>query len=83
MLVFRRKRYYEKIYRARIVFNGRRQLVSDISRYLVTWMPQRKIFCGTEILLFDFELFIGDRCDLLGCSQLASFLESLFTLQYN
>jgi hypothetical protein len=26
------------------VFNGRRQLVSDIDRHLVTWMPQRKFF---------------------------------------
>jgi hypothetical protein len=29
-----------------IVFNARRQLVSDISRHLVTWMPQRKLFIG-------------------------------------
>jgi hypothetical protein len=28
-------------------------------------MPQRKLFVATEILVFDFELFIGDRCDLL------------------
>jgi hypothetical protein len=27
-------------------------------------MPQKN--CGTEILVFDFELFTGDRYDLLG-----------------
>jgi len=37
-----------------------------------------KIFVVTRILVFDFELFIGGRCDLLCCSQLASSLESLF-----
>ena len=26
-------------------------------------MPQRKFFVATEILVFDFELFIGDRCE--------------------
>jgi len=25
----------------------------------VTWMPQRKFFVATEMLVFDFELFIG------------------------
>jgi hypothetical protein len=29
-------------------------------------MPQRKFFVATRILVFDFELFIGGRCDLLG-----------------
>jgi hypothetical protein len=41
------------------VFNVHRQIVSDIDRYLVIWMPQRKFFMATKILLFDFELFIG------------------------
>ncbi len=35
---------------------------------IVTRMPQ-KIFVATEILVFDFELFIGGRCDLLGNGQ--------------
>jgi hypothetical protein len=26
-------------------------------------MPQRKLFVATQILLFDFELFIGGYCD--------------------
>jgi len=26
------------------------------------WMPQRKIFVATGILVFDFELFIGELC---------------------
>jgi len=43
------------------VFNGRRQLVSDIDRHLVTCMPQRKYFLAIRILVFDFELFIGGR----------------------
>ena len=30
------------------VFNGLRQLVSDIDSYLIRWMPQRKIFCGNR-----------------------------------
>jgi hypothetical protein len=25
-------------------------------------MPQRKVFAATGILVFDFELFIGDLC---------------------
>ncbi len=29
-------------------------------------MPQRKFFVATGILVFDFELFIGVRYDLLG-----------------
>jgi hypothetical protein len=31
-------------------------------------MPQRKFLVATGMLVFDFELFIGDRCDLLGNS---------------
>jgi len=27
--------------------------LSDIDQYIVTWMPQRKFFVVTEILLFD------------------------------
>jgi hypothetical protein len=42
-----------------LFIGGRRQLVSDIDRYIVTGMLQRKFFMVTEILLFDFELFIG------------------------
>ena len=34
--------------------------LSDIDRYLVTWMPQRKYFVATRIVVFDFELFIGE-----------------------
>ena len=34
------------------VFNGRRQLVSDIGRHLVTWIPQRKFFCGNKDFSF-------------------------------
>jgi hypothetical protein len=41
------------------VFNGRRQLVSDIGCYVATWMPQRKFFVVTGILVLDFEFFIG------------------------
>jgi hypothetical protein len=29
-------------------------------------MPQRKFFVATGIVVFDFELFIGGRCDFLG-----------------
>ena len=47
------------------VFNERRQLVSDIGRYIITWMPQRKFFVVTGILVFDFELFIGGLRQLL------------------
>jgi len=27
---------------------------------IMPWMPQKKIVVATEILIFDFELFIGD-----------------------
>jgi hypothetical protein len=54
-----------KIYQPSIVFNARRQLVSDINRYLVTYMPQRKYFVLTgiqdaaklEVLSFCFSYF--------------------------
>ena len=41
------------------VFNGHRQLVSDIGYYVVTWIPLRKLLMFTRIILFDFELFVG------------------------
>jgi len=44
-----------------IVFNGRCHLVSDIDLSIVAWMPQRKNFDVTGILLFDFELFLGGQ----------------------
>jgi hypothetical protein len=28
-------------------------------------MPQRKFFVATGILVFDFELFIGGRCEIM------------------
>ncbi|MHC4596269.1 MAG: hypothetical protein ACYS19_15185, partial [Planctomycetota bacterium] len=37
------------------------QFLADTS---VTWMPQRKVLVATSILLFDFELFMGERCRL-------------------
>ena len=42
MLIVGERRNLQKIYRARIVFNERCQLVSDIRSYLITRMPQRK-----------------------------------------
>jgi hypothetical protein len=32
-----------------------------IVKVIVTWMPQRKFFVATEIIVFDFKLFIGGR----------------------
>ena len=59
MSFIRPKRQFTKNYRARNGFNGRRQLVSDVSCYAVTWMPQRKIFMIVRIFVFEFELFIS------------------------
>jgi len=28
----------------------------------VVWMPQRRVFVASRNLVFDFELFIGERC---------------------
>jgi hypothetical protein len=45
-------------------FNVHRQLASDIDRHIVTLMYQKN-FVVTENILFDFELFIGGRCELV------------------
>ena len=51
-------------YRARIVFNGRRELVSDIVRLIGRDMDaSNKIVLAPEILVFDRELLIAGRCE--------------------
>ena len=38
----------------------------------MTWMPQRKSVAAKEILIFDFELFIGDGCRKRGLTKAAN-----------
>ncbi len=39
--------------------------VFDVLCQVLPWMPQKE-FVATGIIVFDFELFIGERSDFLG-----------------